>query len=221
MTATGNSAADLPTDFPDDRALAGAHHILLNDHSIQFDLPAHVEKRPPTPQWLRWLIDSIGDFVQWVGPAWKWILIAVGTALLITLCLAIFPTSRRWIAGLLHSRRRGGETPVEGWRPDSETAHSLLEEADRLAAQGAYDAAVRLILHRSIEDIGRWRGDLLRPSFTSRDIAALSALPGRAATIFADIAASVEKSLFARHPLGRSDWERARSEYADFALKPA
>jgi hypothetical protein len=94
----------------------------------------------------------------------------------------------------------------------------LLEEADRLASQGRYAEAVRLILHRSIEDIERWRGDPLRPSLTSRDIARFDGLPDMARGIFARIVADVERSLFGGASLAQSDWARARADYARFAL---
>ena len=94
----------------------------------------------------------------------------------------------------------------------------MLDEADRLAAAGRFAEAVRLILHRSIEDIERWRGDSLRPSLTSRDIAAFETLPDAARTVFRRIVGDVERSLFAGNPLGEADWTRARADYAGFAL---
>ena len=72
-----------------------------------------------------------------------------------------------------------------------------------------------------LPDIERWRGDSLRPSLTSRDIAAFETLPDAARAVFRRIVADVERSLFAGNPLGESDWTRARADYAGFALARA
>lgn len=219
VTATGNQAATAVQAFPQPRAAVEAHRALLRDTSIQFDLPPHIVKQNPPPEWLKSLLRGMQSFVEWVGPAWQWILIAIGVALAIALLFAISPAARRWVAERLARRPQGQDEAA--WRPDQASARTLLEDADRLAAEGRYDEAVHLVLFRSIEDIDRWRGNPLAPSLTSRDIAALPALPDRARSIFGNIVAAVEASLFARRPLGKSDWEQVRTDYAGFALGPA
>jgi len=95
---------------------------------------------------------------------------------------------------------------------------ALLEDADRLAAQGLFAEATHLLLKRSVNHIAEARPDWLGPSITSREIAALPMLPERARSAFGAIATRVERSLFALRDLDRDDWTAARAAYADFAL---
>ena len=76
-------------------------------------------------------------------------------------------------------------------------------------------------MFRSIEDIDSRRPALVRPALTSRDIAALPAIPSRPRGAFARIAMTVERSLFGRRPLGPEDWRDCRSAYEEFAFAEA
>ena len=115
-------------------------------------------------------------------------------------------------------QRKPAEAPDESWRPEEAPARQLLSEADALAARGLFSEAAHLLLFRSIEDIDQRRPELVRPALTSRDIAALPAIPDRPRGAFARIAAMVERSLFARRPLGADDWHDCRAAYEDFAF---
>lgn len=209
--------------FGDPARVDAAHAVVRTDSSIQFDFPWRKPEINEPPRWLIELFDALGRFVQWVGGGWKllmWVAIAVVVAALV---LALFPTLREWLAARLLRRGETAAKPVPAWAPEAGAARALLDEADRLAASGRYAEAVRLILHRSIEDIEKWRGDSLRPSLTSRDIAkfegaAFERLPDAARTVFGRIVADVERSLFGGNPLGEADWTRARDDYAGFAL---
>lgn len=219
MTAPGaaGAAQQGAAAFGDPARVDAAHRAVRADPSIQFDLPWRQPEVNEPPRWLIELFDALRRFVDWVGGGWTvlmWIAIA---AVVIALLLALFPAAREWIAARL-LRRGEGSVESAGWTPDSGAARALLNEADQLAAAGRYAEAVRLILHRSIEDIERWRGDSLRPSLTSRDIAAFENLPEAARAVFRRVVADVERSLFAGNPLGEADWTRARADYAGFAL---
>jgi hypothetical protein len=98
---------------------------------------------------------------------------------------------------------------------------ALLAEADALAAQGEYDKAVHLLLRRSVADIATRLPDFLRPSLTSRDIAAEPSLPAQARAAFTQIARIVESALFARRPVGAQGWRDARGAYERFAFRDA
>jgi hypothetical protein len=144
--------------------------------------------------------------------------IAAGIALLILLY---------WIFAFFRDRRLGGEArskkarragKADGWRPEEGQAVQLLDEADVLANAGRFDEAARLLLHRSIGQIDTHRPDLVRPALTSRDIARHPLLPPGPASAFARIAALVERSLFARRPLGPDDWQDCRVAYREFAF---
>jgi hypothetical protein len=205
---------------PDPVRVAEAHRAILADRSIQFDLPMRQIEARETPAWLKALANAIGRFVQWVGDGWSvigWIAVAVVVAVLL---FALVPGLRDWVLSLV---RRGRSEAAEApqWAPTEGQARALLEEADALAAAGRYDEAVHLILFRSIDDIAAWRGELVRPSSTSRDIARAEGLPGEARGVFARIVAAVERSWFGGRALEAGDWEAARADYSRFALKSA
>jgi hypothetical protein len=126
------------------------------------------------------------------------------------------------IAVVLRARaatRRGAGAGPADWSPDRADALALLEEADQLAGEGQFGAAVHLLLLRSVGQIGAARPEWLVPASTARDIAALPGLPERARNAFAVMAGRVERSLFARRTLAMDDWQAARGAYADFALE--
>jgi hypothetical protein len=205
---------------PGVQGLAGLHARLLRDRSLQFDFGAAPPFRPPhQPAWLRalgeWLAHVFGaalpvlKVVFWAG---------VAAAVLLVVWLIV-----REVAGVRFARRRRARaarpTPAD-WRPDAFKARALLENADRLAAMGRYDQAVRLILHRGVEDIDARRPAVLRPALTARDIAALAAVPAPARTAFARIAAIVEFSAFAGRPIGQDAFAQCRAAYEAF-VSPA
>ena len=214
----GHAAASVP---PIDSAkVDAAWKAIRADGSIQFDLPQKaVEPRDPPPEWLEPTLRAIGRFVEWVGGGWRVILWGIAIVIVVALLFALVPGLREWIAERLGRRRMVEEAP--GWTPTETRARALLEDADALAAQGRFDEAVHLLLFRSIDDIAAWRGDLVRPADTSRDIARAEALPENARGVFGGIVAAVERSLFGGRALDGDDWQRARADYAGFALKGA
>ncbi|HEY0623470.1 DUF4129 domain-containing protein [Sphingomonas sp.] len=219
-TAIESGAAQAGAAFGDPARVEAAHRAVRADSSIQFDLPWYKAEISQPPRWVTELFAALGRFVEWVGGGWKLLMWVAIAAVVIALVLALFPTVREWIAVRLLRRREATAEPPR-WAPEAAAARALLDEADRLAAAGRYAEAVRLILRRSIEDIEKWRGDSLRPSLTSRDIAAFESLPDAARTVFRRIVADVERSLFGGNALGEPDWTRARADYADFALAKA
>ncbi len=204
--------------FGDPARVDAAHRAVRADSSIQFDFPWRKPEINEPPRWLIELFDALHRFVQWVGGGWKLLMWVAIVIVVIALVLALFPTLREWLAARLLRRGETTAKAVPAWAPETAAARALLDEADRFAAAGRYAEAVRLILHRSIEDIEKWRGDSLRPSLTSRDIAAFDSLPDAARAVFGRIVADVERSLFGGNALGEADWVRARTDYAGFAL---
>lgn len=197
---------------------------LRGDGNIQF-APVDVPPTPPRePGWLAKLLDRLFDFLgellkpvgQLLAGQWwwlQWVLLAI--VVLIALVLLV-----RLIApGLTGLGKRQRTAAVEDeWRPDTAASLALLEDADRLAAEGRYDDATRLLLQRSVGHIAAARPDWVEPSSTARELAALPALPDAARGAFRVIAERVERSLFALRALDRTDWEAARAAYAEFAL---
>jgi len=199
---------------------------LRDDPDIQFDEFAMAPPEVREPGWFdefwRAVIEFLGSFLRPVGEFlavnWsvlQWVLLGL---------LALFVLY--WIArsvGPLAKRRADAKGKAEAagidpqWKPSHAESIALLEDADRLAAQGRFDEATHLLLKRSVSQIAWTRPDWVDPSSTARELAALSALSGPARIAFRTISERVERSLFALRSLDRSDWEAARAAYADFA----
>jgi hypothetical protein len=201
--------------------LAAIHARLLRDRSLQFDFAAVRPPRPAhLPAWLRALFNWLGHAFSAAAPAVKTIFWAgVAAAVLLVVWLIV-----REVLGVRLAQRRRARaarpTPAD-WRPDPLKARALLENADRLAAMGRYDQAVRLILHRGVEDIDARRPAVLRPALTAREIAALAAVPAPARNAFARIAAVVEFSAFAGRPIGQDAFVQCRAAYEAFVSREA
>jgi hypothetical protein len=199
----------------DPARFADAHSRLLADGSIQFEMKPF--EPPVVPDWLRWLL----QLIEGGGPVFKLLFwIALAAAILFLLYWLA-----RWIDGgglrfLKRRREAPEEEAVVGWRPEEAPARALLSEADSLAAEGRYDEAAHLLLHRSIDDIDLRLPQLVRPALTSRDLAAVPTLPAGARTAFSAIVMMVERSLFGGRALAEPDWRRCRAAYEAFAFAP-
>jgi len=199
------------TDF------AQAWREMRADSDIQFAQVPRPEQPAPPPDWLMRFMEWLAELLAPIGralvaswPVLQWVLLALAVALV------------AWIVWRLvgpdFAARRSRKGEAEAWQPDQRAALALLEEADRLAAEGRYDEATHLLLQRSVGQIAEARPDLIEPSSTAREIAAEPALPANARSAFGVIAERVERSLFALRSLTLDDWQAARAAYADFAL---
>lgn len=197
--------------------LAWAHQQLLHDSGLQFAFKAAPKQTPPG--WLEALFVAIGKAIVWMLPFLKVVFWVGLAAAVLFIAFAVW----REVDPKRFARRTRpvNLTGEEGWRPTVEAARVLLADADRLAAEGRFAEAVRTLLHRSIEDIRGARPDLVRPALTSRDIAALDALPQSARPAFAAIAQVVERGFFGGYPVGPDDFARCRRDYEAFALPGA
>ncbi|AKQ41428.1 hypothetical protein CP97_04365 [Aurantiacibacter atlanticus] len=210
-TGKGNDA--LPARGED---FAQAWQDTRADASIQYDR-VELPDQPPPPDWLIQFMHWLGDVLSPIGallvhlwPFLYWILIAGGVALLAYVLW-------RLIGPALGVKRKTSRE--EEWVPDQQEALALLEEADRLAAEGRYDEATHLLLRRSVGQIAQARPDIVEPSSTARELSAEPRIPEGARTAFAVIAGRVERSLFALAKLSSDDWQAARDAYSDFALQ--
>ena len=198
---------------------------LRADGDVQFAPVPIPETPPPKPSWFDeamreafiWLAELFAPLGRMLGASWwwlQWVLAGLVALFALVLLARLLLGEGLW--------RRGGRTEKaaeeEEWRPDAAASLALLEDADRLAAEGRFDAATRLLLQRSVGQIAAVRPDWVEPSSTARELAALPALPGPARAAFGVIAMRVEASAFALRPLDRADWEAARAAYAEFAL---
>jgi hypothetical protein len=217
-TGTGDSVAATGADtFAKDwRALRG-------EDDIQF-APLDIPKQAEPPEWLKslgefleWLLSPLGDLLSGIGQILGLsgtVVMWLGVALVV---LFVGVLVWRHVVPLV-GRERPASDATPDWAPDTGEALALLEDADRLAAEGRYDEATHLLLKRSVGHIAAARPDLLEPSSTAREIAQLPALSEAARGAFALIAGRVERSLFALRSLSADDWNAARAAYADFAL---
>lgn len=182
--------------------------------------PAKVPEPPVPPEWLRqlgeWLRSLFEPLGQALGMSWP---LVQNVLIVLAAMLVLFLLWRLVIEPLLERRRRPKLAEEPEWAPVRERAVALLADADRLAAEGRYGEAARLLLQRSVHHIAEAQPDWLLPATTAREIAKLPRLPQRAREAFGIIAARVERSLFALCDLDAGDWQAARSAYADFALE--
>jgi hypothetical protein len=195
---------------------------LRQSADIQFE-PVELPEIPPRQpgafergletlfEWLGTIFGPLGKMLAGTWFWLQWVLLALVVAFVIYLVVRTFGPMAR-------SRRAQNDMIEDEWRPDEATSMALLEDADRLAAEGRFDEATHLLLTRSVGQIAAARPDWVEPSSTARELAALPALSDTARDAFRVIAERVERSLFALSALDRSDWEAARSAYARFAL---
>lgn len=181
--------------------------------------PAPVAEPPQYPAWLEalgeWLKSLFAPLGKSLGMSWP-VVQNVLIALAVLLAVALL---WKLVLEPLMGWQRKPKAEEEEWAPIREHAVALLEDADRLAAEGRYGEAAHLLLQRSVGHIADARPGWLQPASTAREIASLASLPERARTAFGVIAARVERSLFALRDLDAADWQAARSAYADFALQ--
>ena len=192
------------------------HRQLLADPSLQFHFQ-HVDP-PKPPDWLQWL-EPIGRLLGYLAPFlnyifWGGVVLLVGfiAYLILSEVLRRLPTRLADTAPEL-------VLPEPEFRPEIERAHALLEEADRLAREGRFAEAVRILLHRSIDDMERAFPSEIRPSMTSREISALRHLSDRGRATFVMIARAVESSLFGGRPLTAANFAECRAAYQSFAFE--
>lgn len=187
-----------------------------SDPAIQFKpLPPINVPAQEEPGWVKFLRELLEPIGKALGMSWgvlQWVLLAL------VIAGALYAVWR--LSEPLRERLGQSTAPAEPeWAPDRDAALALLEDADRLAAQGQFDEATHLLLRRSVQQIADARPDWVHPASTAREIAAIPLLPGAARQAFATIAGRVERSLFALRGLDAGDWQAARSAYADFALQ--
>ncbi|WP_066531482.1 hypothetical protein [Erythrobacter sp. CCH5-A1] len=200
---------------------------LRADESIQFAPVTIPETPPPKPGWLaelldaffKWLAEVLAPVAEMLADSWwwaRWVPVALVALFVIVLVIRLIDPSLLRFGR--KAKAKAAAAPEDAWRPDAAASLALLEDADRLAAEGRFDEATHLLLQRSVAQISAARPDWVEPSSTARELAALPALPAAAREAFRVIATRVEVSLFALTPLARADWDAARAAYAEFAL---
>lgn len=195
-----------------DGPFAETHRTLLSDSNLQFQFEVPKPNEPPS-----WL-EPLAELIRALAPFLYYVFWA-GVAVVVAMILWAIVTE------LARRLPQGGEEkpadappPVPAFRPSETRARALLEEADRLAREGRYGEAVRVLLHRSIDDMDAAHPATIAPSMTSREISTLQYLSDEGRATFVKIARAVEVSLFAGRPLGADEFADCRRAYATFAF---
>lgn len=201
-------------------AFARAHAQMLRDKSLQFHLEPFKPKASPPP---RAQGNGVDDVIAAIAPLVK-IIVWGGLILAAVLILAFIARELLKVRfpNLFRPKllKEVGPQPA-AYRPDLARARVLLDDADRLAAEGRFAEAVHLLLFRTVDDIDGRRPNLVRPALTARDIAALQALPDSARAPFRIIAEVVERSFFGGRPVDEAAFRRCRAAYEAFLAPEA
>jgi hypothetical protein len=208
--AGSTTASDAARDWEAVRAAADIQYVPLPPAPPVAEPPAWLEQ---LGEWLRSLLEPLGRALGMSWPVVERVLIALAVLLALVLLWKLV------LEPLFGYKRKPKLEDEAEWAPSQAKATALLEDADRLAAEGRYGEAAHLLLQRSVSHIAEARPDWLHPASTAREIASLQTLPERARSAFGVIAARVERSLFALRELDATDWHEARTAYADFALQ--
>lgn len=192
-----------------------AFRTLKSQDQLQFELG----EAPPPPKldWLEKFLEPIFKFLGNLLPLFT-ILFWAFTGLGIILLLYIIGKSL-WDFRLHRLNRDKKNAEASSlYRPSEIRARVLLAAVDALAAKGLFAEAVHQLLFRSIQDIASARPNVIRRSYTSREIAGLSALTPETRIAFSLIAAEVERSHFGGRTLNEKTFLRCRKAYAQFAI---
>jgi len=193
---------------------AATHAEMLRDHQLQFRFSEYTP--PQTPEWVR----PFGEFLRAIAPLVGYVFWGGVAIIVVVIAYALFTEIRRRMPARA-DKAKAAAAPAPDYRPTAVRARALLEEADRLASEGRYGEAARVLLHRSIEDFEDALKMVIGPALTSREIARLDRLSPQARTTFSGIATAVERSLFGGEALTASQYGVCRQAYAEFALQGA
>jgi len=191
-----------------------AYERLRADSSYQFEF----SQNPPPPEppgWLGAVAELIASVFAALAPLFEFIFWA---GLVLLAAGALFLIGREAYRFAKKEKQEPAADAAEReYRPAPELARALLEEADRLAAEGRYGDAVHVLLFKSIEDIQLHRPNRVKIAMTSREIARIPILTAPAARSFARIAAAVEACRFAGKRIGAEVFAECRAAYLNFA----
>jgi hypothetical protein len=193
--------------------LAAAHAAMLRDQQLQFHFTEPTSPQTP-PDW----VEPLAQLLRAIGPFLGYVFWGGVAIIVLVIAYALFSEIRRRMP-VRGEKSQAPPPPAPDYRPTAVKAHALLEEADRLASEGRYGEASRVLLHRSVEDFESVLHIAIRPALTSREIARLDRLSPQGRTTFSGIASAVERSLFGGQVLTASQYCECREAYAAFALQ--
>lgn len=209
-----------------DKALEDAHAHLLTNKSFQFELPdgkmPEIQPEIPDPDKGLSFLDWLVQMLQLLGPLFRVLLIGAAIVLVAYVVYSLVMAARNNSDFWRKSVRTGSpedDLARMDIRPDQAFAKDLLSEADRLAAEGRYGEAVRLILHSSIRDMQDRIRQRIGVSLTAREVGGMGKLPDPSREALRRIIALAEVSVFGEMPVDEAGYQDARRDYTLFALK--
>ncbi len=215
--------------MPDDtESFDEAYAAMRSDGGYQFELP--VDPVDVTPEAVDpdrnsgWrFLDAIGDMIAALGPLWRVLLIGAAVLLVAYIIYSIVKgvIDRRQTIGDRKPANARDELADVDLRPDESFSSDLLKRADALADTGDFDAAVRLILHSSFQDMQQRVRNRIGKSLTGREIGELGQMPELSRDALRRLILSVERSAFAGQHLTSEDYQAARQDYDVFAQREA
>lgn len=216
QNATAQTATDTTIDTPiaqTDADIEQAYRAVKRDDAYQYELADPIPRRPPSAfeKALGRFFDVIFSFLAPLLEIIFWLGLGVlGMGALYLIGRAVYETR---FAVPKKETEESPEVPL--YQPAQAQARILLDEVDKLAAEGRYGEAVHTLLFRSIQDIDRNRPNVVHRSLTSREIGSLSVLTAKARTAFSTIAGVSELAHFGGISVNKSGFETARSAYAE------
>lgn len=193
-------------------AVAKAVEQVYAPGNYQTELPKEAPPEAPRQPWE--LPDAVKEIIAIVF----WTLVVVGGLLLLFYLVNALPSlqaalrRRKADAGLLGA---GGASAADA---DRERLELALAEADRLAGQGAFGAALHLLLLYCLNELRRRFGLSLPPAFTSREIVTAAGLPEIRRDGLKVIVSAVEVSHFGGRPVDAATYRLCRERCEDVVL---
>ena len=205
-----------------------AYAAMRSDSGYQFELP--VDPIDVTPEAVDpdrnsgWrFFDAIGDMIAALGPLWRVLLIGAAVLLVAYIIYSVVKgvMDRRQTIGDRKPANARDELADVDLRPDESFSSDLLKRADAFADTGDFDAAVRLMLHSSFQEMQKRVRDRIGKSLTGREIGELGQMPEPSRDALRRLILSVERSAFAGQHLTSEDYQAARQDYDVFAQRAA
>ena len=193
--------------------IESAYRAVKRNEAYQYDLAEAIPRKPPTA-----FERAIGRFLNAIAK----ILVPI-LEIIFYIGIGILAAGAVYLIGraVYETRfakpaiKKTEEPEIPLYQPAQAQARILLDEVDKLAAEGRYGEAVHTLLFRSIQDIDRNRPNVVRRSLTAREIGSLSVLTPEARTAFSTIAGVSELAHFGGVSVNQIGFETARRAYTD------
>ena len=211
-----------PTEAPENNPKHQTSEFSFDQSDMKFEMPSGIQtdlpqmnpvvKRIRPPKQPLFDLGFLAPILQLIFYG----LLAAAVLFILYLIVNSMVIAKRNLAPIIKTED-AAEIPT--YRPDKKTARVLLDDADKLAAEGKFEEAVHLLLYRSIQDIETRCPHHIKGSLTAREIAVLKILSKKAKASFALIGHLVETSFFGGRALDAQDYDASKTAYKAFAFE--